>query len=48
MTYRVQGRLVFDLDEIEAESEEEAFEIASDMAINGGGEWYYKAEKERE
>ena len=48
MTYRVQGRLVFDLDEIEADSEEEAFEIASDMAIQGGGEWYYTVEKESE
>ena len=48
MKYRVSGRLEFDLDEIEANSEEEAFELASDMAMHGGGDWFYTVEKQKE
>ena len=37
MKYRVWVRLEEEYDDIEAESEEEAFEIASDYAMSGGG-----------
>jgi len=40
MKYRVWVRLEDEYDDIEAESEEEAFEIASDAAI-AGGDWSY-------
>lgn len=36
--YRVWVRLEAEYDDIEADSEEEAFEIASDCAM-GGGSW---------
>ena len=39
MLYHVRGSLDFDFDDIEANSEEEAFVIASDAAMQGGGEW---------
>lgn len=40
MTYRVWVRLECEYDDIEAESEEEAFLVASDAAMSGGSwEW---------
>ena len=39
MLYHVWGSLDFDFDDIEADSESEAFIIASDAAMQGGGEW---------
>ena len=41
MKYRVWVQLEEEYDDIEADSEEEAFEIASDAAISGGC-WYRK------
>lgn len=40
-TYYVKVILEEEYDDIEAESEEEAFEIASDYAMSGG-DWYYE------
>ena len=40
--YTVHVILDEEYDDIEADSEEEAFEIASDYAISGGS-WYYTA-----
>ena len=38
--YKVWVQLEEEYDDIEADSEEEAFEIASDYAMSGGN-WYY-------
>lgn len=38
--FRVKGSLNFDL-EVEAETMEDAFIIASDIAMSGCGDWYY-------
>lgn len=43
-TYKVWLRLECEYDDIEADSEEEAFLIASDAAI-GGGSWEYFVEE---
>ena len=40
MKYKVWVKLEVEYDNIEADSEEEAFEIASDAAI-AGGDWYH-------
>ena len=40
MKYIVNVQLKATYDDIEADSEEEAFQIASDAAIQGG-DWYY-------
>lgn len=41
MVYKVWVCLEAEYDDIEAESEEEAFQIASDAAMSGGSwEWY--------
>ena len=40
MKYKVWVKLEEEYDDIEADSENEAFEIASDAAI-AGGDWYY-------
>lgn len=42
--YKVWVRLECEYDDIEAESEEEAFHIASDAAM-GGGTWDYFVEE---
>lgn len=42
--YHVKGSLDFDFEDIEADSPEEAFIIASDAAMSGGS-WYYEAEE---
>lgn len=42
--YRVKGELIFDLDDIIADDEEDAFIQASDAAMHGGGDWYYDVE----
>lgn len=42
--YRVWVKLEEEYDDIEADSEEEAFIIASDAAIDGGC-WYKKVER---
>jgi len=42
--YKVWVRLENEYDDIEADSEEEAFHIASDAAMNGGS-WEYYVEK---
>ena len=42
--YRVWARLEGTFDDIEADSEEEAFQIASDALIDGGS-WDYKVER---
>lgn len=42
--YKVWVRLECEYDDIEAESEEEAFIIASDFAM-GGGSWDYSVEE---
>ena len=40
MIYKVWGWLEAEYDDIEADSEEEAFQIASDAAMSGGSwEW---------
>lgn len=43
-TYKVWVRLECEYDDIEAESPEEAFCIASDAAMDGGA-WDYQAEE---
>ena len=43
-TYRVWVCLECEYDDIEADSEEEAFEIASDAAMNGGS-WDWRVEE---
>ena len=43
-TYRVWVCLEAEYDDIEADSEEEAFEIASDAAMNGGS-WDWKIDE---
>ena len=45
--YKVWVRLECEYGDIEADSEEEAFQIASDAAM-GGGSWDYQAEKVEE
>ena len=42
--YKVWVRLEYEYDDIEADSEEEAFRIASDAAMNGGS-WDYQVEE---
>ena len=42
--YKVWVRLECEYDDIEADSEEEAFQIASDAAMNGGP-WDYQVEE---
>ena len=42
--YKVWVRLECEYDDIEADSEEEAFQIASDSAM-GGGSWDYQVEE---
>ena len=42
--YKVWVRLECEYDDIEADSEEEAFHIASDAAM-GGGSWDYQVEE---
>lgn len=42
--YKVWVRLECEYDDIEADSEEEAFQIASDAAM-GGGSWGYQVEE---
>ena len=42
--YKVCVRLECEYDDIEADSEEEAFHIASDAAM-GGGSWDYSVEE---
>lgn len=42
--YKVYVELIEEYDDIEAETEEEAMEIASDYAIKGGS-WYMTAEE---
>lgn len=46
MTYKVWVKLECEYDDIEADSEEEAFLIASDAAI-AGGDWNYTVRKEQ-
>ena len=49
MTYKVWVCLEAEYDDIEAESEEEAFQIASDAAMSGGsGEWTVALKEEGE
>ena len=45
--YKVWVKLEQEYDDIEAESEEEAYEIASDFAIQGG-DWEYSVEEKDE
>ena len=45
--YKVWVRLECEYDDIEADSQEEAFLIASDAAI-GGGSWDYQVENVEE
>ena len=47
MKYKVWVRLEAEYDGIEADSEEEAFQIASDAAISGG-DWDYSVEYSEE
>ena len=47
MIYRVWVCLEAEYDDIEADSEDEAFVIASDAAISGGS-WNYTIEKQEE
>lgn len=42
--YKVWVRLECEYNDIEADSEEEAFQIASDAAMNGGS-WDYQVEE---
>lgn len=42
--YKVWVRLECEYDDIEADSEEEAFQVASDAAMNGGS-WDYHVEE---
>ena len=42
--YKVWVRLECEYDDIEADSEEKAFQIASDAAMNGGS-WDYQVEE---
>lgn len=42
--YKVWVRLECEYDDIEADSEEEAFQIASDAAMDGGS-WDYQVEE---
>lgn len=44
MLYKVWVRLEAEYDDIEADSEEEAFQIASDAAMSGGC-WEWKVEE---
>lgn len=44
--YHAKGSLDFDFEDIEADSPEEAFIIASDAAMSGGS-WYYEADEIR-
>ena len=44
MLYKVWVRLECEYDDIEADSPEEAFHIASDAAMDGGS-WDYQAEE---
>lgn len=43
MKYKVHVELIEDYDDIEADTEEDAFIIASDLAMNGGS-WDYDVE----
>lgn len=47
MIYKVWVCLEAEYDDIEADSEEEAFIIASEAAM-GGGDWSFKVEKQEE
>ena len=47
MIYRVWVCLEAEYDDIEADSEDEAFLIASEAAMSGGN-WDYRVEKEEE
>lgn len=47
MIYEVWVRLECEYDDIEAESEEEAVQIASDAAMNGGSWDFYVKPKEK-
>lgn len=44
MKYKVHVVLDVEYDDIEADSKQEAFEVASDAAISGG-DWYWSAEE---
>ena len=48
MIYKVWVCLEAKYDGIEADSEEEAFEIASEMAVEDGDGWSYRIEKQEE
>lgn len=49
MIYKVWVRLESEFDDIEADSEEEAFQIASDAAMSGGSwEWTVSLAEEDE
>ena len=49
MIYKVWVRLEAEYDDIEANSKEEAFQIASDAAMSGGSwEWYVAPIEEEE
>ena len=45
--YKVHVELIEEYDDIEAETEEEAMEIASDYVVKGGS-WYMTAEEIKE
>ena len=47
MIYKVWVRLEAEYDDIEADDEVEAFEIASEMAMEGG-DWWYRIEASEE
>ena len=47
MIYKVWVCLEAEYDDIEADSEDEAFLIASE-AVMGGGDWSYRIEKQEE
>ena len=44
MKYNVWVRLEAEYDDIEADSEDEAFQIASDSAMSGG-DWQYRVDE---
>ena len=48
MIYKVWVCLEAEYDEIEAEDEVEAFEIASEMAVDDGDGWSYRIERSEE
>ena len=48
MIYKVWVRLEAEYDDIEAEDEIEAFQIASEQAVEDGDGWSYKIERSEE